>query len=52
LKALSTEQIAEALGRGAGVVAIRGLYSSLKEASDRTEDYWEAIMGDEDDGCC
>ena len=47
-KALSTEQIAEALDRGAGVVAIRGPYSSLKEASDRMEDYWEAIMGDDD----
>ena len=39
-KALSTEQIAEALDCGAGVVAIRGPYSSLKEASDRMEDYW------------
>ena len=48
-KALSTEQIAEALDRGAGVVAIRGPHSSLKEASDRMEDYWEAIMGDDDD---
>jgi hypothetical protein len=48
-EALSTEQIAEALDRGAGVVAIRGPYSSLKEASDRMEDYWEAIMGVDDD---
>lgn len=48
-KALSTEQIAEALDRGDGVVAIRGPRSSLKEASDRMEDYWEAIMGDADD---
>ena len=46
---LSTEQIAEALDRGAGVVAIRGPYSSLKEASDRMEDYWEALMGYDDD---
>jgi len=45
-KALSTEQIAEALDCGTGVVAIRGPYSSLKEASDRMEDYWEAILGD------
>lgn len=48
-KALSTEQIAEALDRGAQVVAIRGPYSALKEASDRMEDYWEAIMGDDDE---
>ena len=48
-KALSTEQIAEALDRGAGVVAIRGPYASEKEAADRMEDYWEAIMGDGDD---
>ncbi len=48
-KALSTEQIAETLDRGTGVVAIRGPHSSLKEASDRMEDYWEAIMGDDDD---
>jgi hypothetical protein len=47
--ALSTEQIAEALDRGATVVAIRGPYSSLKEASDRMEDYWEAIMGGDDE---
>ena len=46
---LSTEQIAEALDRGASVVAIRGPYSSLKEASDRMENYWEAIMGYDDD---
>jgi hypothetical protein len=48
-RALSTEQIAEALDRGAGVVAIRGPYSSLKMATDRMEDYWEAIMGYDDD---
>ena len=48
-KALSTEQIAEILDRGGVVVAIRGPHSSLKEASDRMEDYWEAIMGDDDD---
>ena len=46
---LSTEQIAEALDRGASVVAIRGPYSSVKEASDRMENYWEAIMGCDDD---
>lgn len=48
-KGLSTEQIAGALDRGASVVAIRGPYSSLKEASDRMENYWEAIMGYGDD---
>lgn len=48
-KAISTEQIAEALDRGDRVVAIRGPYPSLKEASDRMEDYWEAIMGNDDD---
>ena len=48
-KVLSTEQIAEALDCGAGVVAIRGPYCSLKEASDRMEDYWETIMGGDDD---
>jgi hypothetical protein len=47
-KALSTDQTAEALDHGAQVVAIRGPYSSLKEASDRMEDYWEAITGDDD----
>jgi hypothetical protein len=47
-EALSTEQIAEALDRGAEVVAIRGLHSSLKEASNRMEDYWEAIPGGDD----
>ena len=48
-KALSTEQIAETLDHGARVVAIRGPYSSLKEASDKMEDYWEAIMGGDND---
>jgi hypothetical protein len=48
-KAISTEQIAEALDRGDRVVAIRGPYPSLREVSNRMEDYWEAIMGDDDD---
>lgn len=48
-KVLSTEQIAEAMDHGDRVVAIRGPYPSLKEASDRMEDYWEAIMGNDDD---
>ena len=47
-KALSTEQIAEALDRVAAVVAIRGPYSSLKEASDGMVDYWEMVMGSDD----
>ena len=46
---MSTEQIANALDRGASVVAIRGPYFTLKEALDRMENYWEAIMGWDDD---